>query len=229
MQTTLRPVLHAARDHIARFEDQVLAIESRPVHTRRIVFYGNSFFAFWDPHKMEQMLRGMDRLFPVTRNHGFGGATSAELLHYYPRLVRPYAPDALVFTEGANDFEQGYSPEEAFAHAQELFDRFSSDFPNSRLILLSALVSPLSHMVTWEGLGSIPDLADRYDALQRQYVQAHPQCRYIRVAPFFYREGQFGRADGFKDIFREDNVHLTDDGYDQMALWLGPQIQAALA
>ena len=43
-------------------------------------------------------------------NRAFGGSTAEEALYYYPRLVRPAAPRALLYYEGDNDIPMGYTP-----------------------------------------------------------------------------------------------------------------------
>ena len=41
-------------------------------------------------------------------NHGFGTSSADDLLYYYDRMVRPYAPRALVLATMGNDVGFGY-------------------------------------------------------------------------------------------------------------------------
>lgn len=197
---------------IQRFEEQVKEIEKREVFKNRILFYGNSYFAFWGTDGPEKMLEGISDIKPVTLNHGFGGATSAELLYYYDRLIKPYEPSTIIWTEGANDFGQGYTVSEALGYAERLFERARKDFEGIRLIFLTSIEVPKQTVQDIEK-------AREYSFRLFEYSKTHDKCTCIDLNPFFYRNGK-----EFDDIFREDNVHLTDKGYKKFEEFLKNKI-----
>lgn len=204
---------------INRFEDQVKDLEKDTVYTGRVLFYGNSNFAFWDNDKLEEMLSGMSTSKPVTINHGFGGATGAELLHYYPRLVKPYAPKAIVWCEGGNDFEQGFTLDEAFENAKKVFNKLKDDFSDVKIIMLSAAEAPkIIDFPEWI------QIKKGYDKRLSEYAINNSNCLYIDIVPFFYEVGQAGNMEKFRDIFRDDRIHLNDNGYKEFALYLKDKI-----
>lgn len=204
---------------INRFEEQVKNLEKNKVYKGKVLFYGNSYFAFWDNDKIEEMLSDVSVSKPVIINHGFGGATGAELLHYYPRLVKPYEPMALVWCEGANDFEQGFTSNEASGNAKNVFNKLKSDFPEVKIIILSAIEPPK--------LFDFPEriqMKREYDKKLIDYAINNTNCLYIDISPFFYELGQVGNYKKFRDIFRDDRVHLNDNGYKDFALYLKDEI-----
>ena len=90
-------------------EEAVRQREQEDAGTGGILLYGSSHFAVW---REEWLTRQMApyRLY----NRAFGGSTAEEALYYYPRLVRPAAPRALLYYEGDNDIPMGYTPGEVW-------------------------------------------------------------------------------------------------------------------
>jgi len=76
-------------------EKPVEELEAKPVEKGKILFYGHSLFTRWSNaygnRELSEDLRLKDGSLGCV-NHGFGGSTSEDLLYYYDRLVRPYAP-----------------------------------------------------------------------------------------------------------------------------------------
>ena len=197
------------RFDVRRYEEEVVILEQKEKSIGRILFYGNSYFAYWSDGDLEEAFSNIQKQKPVTINNGFGGSTSAELLYYYPRLVKPYAPSALVWCEGANDFWLGYTPAVAFQVAKEVFEKALMDLPDIVLILLSAIETPRAKECNEIGLNR------EYNQFLKEYAKDHENCFYIDIAPFFY-EG--GKVDGeFREIFRADMAHLTKQGYELCA------------
>jgi len=211
----------AAKENIRRLEEQVINLENKKASFGKVLFYGNSYFTLWENDKLEEMLSDLPISKPVTINHGFGGATSAELRYYYPRLVKPFKPKTLVWCEGANDFEQGYTPEEAIECAEYVFGHARHDFLDIKLILLTAIETPKTFQMDWI------QLKDKYDRMLAKYADQHSNCKCIDIRPFFYKDGVRDKRN-FKDIFREDDVHLNDKGYTEFAGFLKDRIMSFL-
>ena len=100
---------------VRRFDSRIERYEAVPVQTGKILFYGHSLFTRCshftrsvDNPKLVEEVRMKDGSQAIV-NHGFGTSSADDLLYYYPRLVRPYKPRALVLATEANDVGFGYS------------------------------------------------------------------------------------------------------------------------
>lgn len=160
-------------------------------------------------------------------NHGFGGCTAEELLYYYPRAVRPYAPKALIICIGWNDMAFGYSNNEIIAYISKIFDYARADFPGIRLGLCDA--RPL-----YKGVGNKQPYFDsvyEFNDMCRCYCEEHPDCIFIDHASgsMFFEDGCTGDYSKVKaDIYIEDKVHMTPDGYKQYAEFFKEKIKEIL-
>ena len=168
------------------------------------LFVGASSIRFW---------RSLKDDFPdrTVINRGFGGSTIWEVDHYFDRVVAPYQPEEIVFYAGENDLNAGRTPDEAYAdfvHFMRLKEKALGATP---VWFISAKPSKLrfDQLAKQTALNAkIRALADQRDDLA-----------YIDVVPAMQK------PDGTpKDIFVEDNLHMTPEGY---ALWT-PLVDAAL-
>jgi len=201
---------------LRRFENVVREYESKPVQKGRILFIGSSGFTRWsekyDRRPLEEDIRMKDGS-PAALNHGFGGSTAEEVLYYYDRLVRPYEPRALVLRAYPNDRFFGYSPAEIVYFYARIFAWARADFPGIRLYACDA--SP-----------NIKNIGDdcwlshvrQFNSLLRDYCAKHDDTTYVCHIDFpgyFVDPADVG--DYYKirqDIFIEDKMHFTQEGYD---------------
>lgn len=110
-----------------------------------ILFYGSSSFTRWKPYWKHRPLEEDIRMKDGSRaavNHGFGTSTSEELLYYYPRLVKPWNPRALVVYCHGNDLAAGYSAQEIMFLQSRLLEWARKDFPGIRFYLETGKPSP---------------------------------------------------------------------------------------
>ena len=140
--------------NLKSLEKEILAYESEPVETGKILFYGHSLFtrwgnAKWGYRRMDEDLRSKDGSLAVV-NHGFGTSTSEELLYYYPRMVRPWAPRALVlasFSKSGSLYDmRGFFPAEY--SAQTFVELFTDDvnglYPYKKWFMNTLYVASMS-------------------------------------------------------------------------------------
>ena len=202
---------------IHRFEDQIRAYEELPAETGKVLLYGSSFFAFWGYARAKKQCADATKGALQVVNHGFGGATVEELLYYYHRMVLPYAPKAIVFRTGFNDMPH-MSPEECMALTRRLFNWAKNDFPGIRLIAIKGFDNP----------SAVPENLTKlrkYNEMLDQLAEEDPQLVTVDLNPFFYASPEtMGTCRNFKDIFREDGLHLTDAGYEQLSAYLAPKL-----
>lgn len=121
----------------ARFEAEVAALVARPLPSEGVstLFLGSSSIRLWD----------VDGSFPDLHalNRGFGGATTADVLHHYERIVAGVQPDTVIVYVGENDIAAGASAEMAQADILALLTRLRADMPRARIAYLSMKPTPL--------------------------------------------------------------------------------------
>ncbi len=185
---------------IGRYEESVRALEAEAVPEGGVVLYGSSTVALWPRERLTEDLRPF-RVY----GRGFGGSTAEEALYYYPRLVRPCAPRALVWYEGDNDPCYGYSPQRSFALSERVFRIARADFAGLRLILIGVKYSR----------NQPADNAARraYNRLLRRYAAERGFARYIDL-PALVNTPDGAQREG---CFAEDGVHLTAAAYSLLA------------
>ena len=203
-----------------RFEEDIQRLESIPAEKGKILLYGSSFFAVWGTERAKRQWLENGALQVV--NHGFGGARGDELLHYYPRLVKPYRPAAIVFRTGLNDVFQGKSAVETMTETEELFAMAKRDFPDIKLI-------PILIFDTASATEAQMDEMREYNRLLQGYAQNQKNVYTIDLNPFFYQEEKdIGTCKNFRDVFKPDMLHLTDEGYVQLSQYLIPIVRKIL-
>jgi len=209
--------------NLARFEAEVQAYEAQPQEYGKIVFYGDSGFTRWSEkygnRPLEQDLPGKDGK-PAVLNRGIGGSTSDELLYYYPRVVRPCKPRALVYMTYANDFYHGYSAEDALDLQTRIFEYARRDMPGIRIYACDKrpIVKSLGELVPW---GAYIRRTLEFNELLADYCAKHEDVTLVRHidSPLFFHDPQdAGSYEKVRqDIFIEDQVHFNQKGYDLYA------------
>jgi len=170
------------------------------------LFVGSSTVRFWSTLKED---------FPdrTVINRGFGGSTVWEVDAYFDRVVTPYKPKEIVFYAGDNDLAANppRSPDTVYAdfvHFLSLKDKALGKTP---VYFISVKPSKLR----WE----IQDRMMAVNAKVKALADRRDDLAYIDIVPIMLK------PDGTpKDIFREDRLHMTPEGYQ---LW-APIVDAAL-
>ena len=214
-------------------EKEIVKYEQEPIQKGLVMFYGHSLFTRWGSPKwgyrrMDEDIRAKDGSLAVV-NHGFGTSTSEELLYYYPRMVRPWAPRALVIATYANDGMYGYSPEEVMINISKLCHWARTDFPGIKLYLVEDHPRPNGKGATIrDEWNNGKNKREKYHRLLRYYADSHEDTKIIELwnQPELFETpedvGDFHKVRD--DIFVEDKVHPNQAGYDI----LGPIFKKAL-
>lgn len=198
------------RVNLTRLEKEVIAYEQQPVETGKILFYGSSGFTRWKPDRWGH--RPLEEDISGAINHGFGSSTAEELLYYYPRLIKPWAPRALVVSIVHNDRGFDYSVDEIMTNLAKLFAYARTDFPGIRIYACDTR----------------PTLKFRTDAhvlyrnefhqMLQAYCDRHEDTTYvchIESPLWFENPADVGDYDKVReDIFVDDAVHFNQKGYD---------------
>jgi lysophospholipase L1-like esterase len=194
----------------ARFDEAIAAFETAdkvsPPPKCATLFVGSSTIRRW---------ASLTEDFPdrTVLNRGFGGSTVWEVDHYFSRVVAPYKPKEIVFYAGDNDL--GATPPRSpdtvyvdFVHFLAQKDTFLGKTP---VYFIAVKPSKLR----W----AMQDRMSAVNARVKALADKRDDLAYIDIVPIMLR------PDGTpKDIFVEDNLHMTPEGY---ALWT-PIVDAAL-
>ena len=191
--------------------------EQDAIQTGKILFYGDSGFTRWNSRYGNRNLEE-EFLLPdgssSVLNHGIGGSTFEELLYFYPRLVRPYAPRAMVIKSFGNDYGQGYSPEEMIFLFSRLLAYARADMPGIRFYVCDYKPSLKKPKDPVKQKAS----RDTFNRLLKEYCERHDDCTFVCLSeyPLFYNNPASAGSytDLREDLFIEDQVHFNQKGYD---------------
>ena len=157
-----------------------------------ILFVGSSSILFWPtatafPGK------------PII-NRGFGGSEISDVIHFYDRVIRPYAATRIFLYVGDNDIAHGKMADQVFEDYKELAGMVQSDFPNTELIFISIKPSK----ARWE---KWPIMVEA-NRMVKEYAEQDPRLGYADLAtPLLDDTGQP------RDVFVDDGLHLNEHGY----------------
>ena len=206
-------------------EEQILAYEREPVETGKILFYGHSLFTRWGSptwgyRRLDADIRMKDGSLACV-NHGFGSASSEEMLYYYDRMIRPWAPRALVLMSLYNDDVYGMSVEQTLANLQRICFWARTDFPGIRFYFVEAHPHPL---LIDTFLPGIPDSHNErlnrvkhYNEGLALYAHANEDAQVIRLwnrPELFETPEDTGNPHKFRKELFEDYIHYNQQGYD---------------
>lgn len=198
------------------YEKTIQAYEEQPIETGRILFYGSSGFTYWSQKSgmrpLEEDIRMKDGS-PAAVNHGFGGGVMEQGLYYYDRLVKPWAPRAIVLRFFPNDIIIGYSPMEIMYLISLFCNQARADFPDVKFYLCDAMPhKKFMDNAVWQRC------AKQYNQLLHNYCELNEDCTYVGQStwPGFYENpedaGDYSKVR--TDIWIEDEMHFTQAGYD---------------
>ena len=180
----------------ARFDHEIAAFadwdikNSFPMHAN--LFVGSSSIRFW---RTAEAFPGK----PVI-NRGFGGSEISDVIFYYDRIIKPYAPARIFFYAGDNDIEDDKTPEQVFEDYVELAGKVRAGLPDTELIFLSIKPSE----ARWDRWPKM----QQANQLIREFSARDPKLGYVDVASLLLN------ADGRpKDVYVLDGLHLNDEGY----------------
>ena len=202
---------------LTRFEDEIVEFEKQPVKKGLIMLYGSSNFTRWSEKygnvNAEDVLLGKDGRQAVV-NHGFGGATSEEMLYYYPRAVRPWAPRALVLSTYGNGMGKGYMPFEKMFIQARIMDYARREFSGIKFFLCNAAPDANSKNAKNQRKVAIAE----YNELCADYCRKHDDAYLVdrHGRPEIYDSpDHIGEYDHIRDeLFIEDKTHFTPEGYE---------------
>lgn len=191
-----------------RFEKEIenfeLSDNNNGFTTHGTLFVGSSSIRLW---------KNSTTLVPnsTSLNRGFGGATIAELNHYYPRIVQKYHPNNVIFYCGENDLAHNLaSVDSVFSDFQKFATRLKKDNPNVKLFYLSIKNSPsrMAYATKFEEMNSKVKNWGQNDS-NFIYIDFNTPLNNVHGLPD-------------SSLFRKDMLHLNDTGYAHWEKALSP-------
>lgn len=168
------------------------------------LFVGSSTVRFWSTLKEDFPTR-------TVINHGFGGSTVWEVNAYFDRIVTPYHPKEIVFYAGDNDLAAGRTPDEVYADIVQFLVLKDKSLGKTPVWFIAVKPSKLR----WEMRDKMGEVNTKVKAL----ADRRDDLAFVDIVPVMLKE------DGTpKDIFRDDRLHMTAEGYN---LWT-PIVNKAL-
>ena len=181
---------------IRRYEKAICELEAIPAPEGAVLLYGSSTIRLWPEERLRTDLAPYTIL-----ARGFGGSTAEEALFYYDRMVLPCRPKVLVWYEGDNDPNYGYSARRCMKLSERVFRRARVDLPGIRIVILGIKLS-----------GDHPEAdAVRRETtrLYRKYAASHADTFFVDTAGLVSTPS----GEPIPAYYREDRLHLSEDGY----------------
>lgn len=197
-------------DKFAKWDKEIAAIADRDAKETlalgTTVFVGSSSIRLWN----------LKQSFPDLKlvNHGFGGSTIADSVHFVEPLVLKLQPKTIVFYAGDNDIANGLSPQQVQTDFAAFVKAVREKLPESKIVYIPIKPSPARWKLyeqQREANGLIEEMAAK-DPQRLVYLDI--------VTPMLGDDGQ-----PRPELFQKDLLHLNDAGY---ALWnklLLPELQ----
>ena len=148
---------------------------------------------------------------------GFGGSNYYDLLHYADRVILAYQPRAVLLYEGDNDVAAGIPAAQIHETFLALITRLRGRLPALRVYVIGAKPS-IARWQKW------PQMVEA-NALIRSACEADPAMTYIDVSVGMLQQDGSPRP----EIFKQDNLHMNDAGYDAWAQAVAPVLLSAEA
>jgi esterase/lipase superfamily enzyme/lysophospholipase L1-like esterase len=159
-----------------------------------VLFYGSSSIRFWPDLRRDFPGR------PVL-NRGFGGASLADCVHFFDRLIVPYAPRVLVLYAGDNDLANGHKPQDVLHELTRFINLLSTTLPSTLLAVISIKPSPAES-------DKVADIIEA-NALIKGLLSETAKATYLDVFERMVREDGSFRP----ELFQDDGRHMAAAGY----------------
>ena len=173
-----------------------------------ILFVGSSSIRMWKTHESFPQL-------PVI-NRGFGGSHISDVIHFFDRVVAPYAPKLILLYAGDNDVA-GHKPATQVVRDYRRFVALVRETQPQVPIIFITIKPSGSRWSLW------PEM-NKANQMIKALSQKDPTLFFADLGTPLLK------ADGTPDdgLFRDDRLHLNAKGYQVWTRALGPVIAGAL-
>lgn len=161
--------------------------------SQAILFVGSSSIRLWQTAKYFSK-------YPVI-NRGFGGAHCSDVYSHYDVVIKPYQAKMIFIYCGDNDIDAGEDVDEVFTEVKKLLQRIGDDFPNSKVVFIG-IKSSESRRNKWEQMSQLNQKI-------ASYLSHKKGMDYLDLGKFLMDSNGRPKA----KYFREDKLHLSEEGY----------------
>lgn len=190
-----------------RYQQELDQLYAKPVTKGKVVFYGSSTFVKWENIQND--------IAYSLENHSFGGSTSDEALFHHQKLVVDYAPSAMVWYFGDNDFVCGYTVDEVEYLTHKTWQYVRSSLPNLPIVILATKVCPDRHQYA----DQIVELNSRL----KQFALSAPNFYFVDTFDICKPNGNYDLT-----MYLNDQLHFSQLAYDKIATRLNPLLKEIL-
>lgn len=180
-----------------RFDEEIAnytRLDQLKTISRPILFTGSSTIRMWTALP-EDFPR-----YPVL-NRGFGGSTTADLLFYYPELIKKYRASKIFIYEGDNDIAAGATVDTIIYHYILLLNKIRKEQRRCLVYVISPKPSPSR----WS-------LREKYEALNaklKSLTNNYKRVTFVDMwSPMLDGQGQ-----PQPELFLSDQLHMNRKGY----------------
>jgi len=196
-----------------RWESAIAAFEAAdrvsPPPQGEIVFVGSSSIVRWDTAASFPDLKIINR--------GFGGSELADAVRYADRIVIPYRPRLIVVYAGDNDIAGGRLSEQVVVEAERFVTKVRAALPDVRIVFIGLKPS----ILRWAQV----DRMRSVNAMLRAFCERDDRVAYLDVDGVMLGWDEKPR----RELFVEDGLHMSPEGYRLWTTLLRPLIAPAVA
>jgi lysophospholipase L1-like esterase len=195
---------------VDRWEKDIAAFEAAdkmsPAQKGGIVFVGSSTIRRWDTASYFPDLKIINR--------GFGGSEMSDATRYVDRIVTPYEPRLVVVYSGDNDISGGLTSEDVAIQFERFTRAVHAKLPQTRILLIAVKPS----LLRWTQI----DRMRMANTIMRAYCERDDRLAYIDFDTLMLGWDEKPR----RDLFVEDGLHLSPQGYQLWSAVLRPWLTA---
>jgi lysophospholipase L1-like esterase len=199
-----------AAQGIDRWEKDIAAFEAvdkmSPPQKGGIVFVGSSTIRRWDTASSFPDLKILNR--------GFGGSELADAVRYVDRIVTPYEPRLVVVYSGDNDIAAGQTSEDIAVQFERFTRAVHAKLPQTRILLIAVKPS----LLRWPQI----DRMRMANTIMRAYCERDDRLAFVDFDSLMLGWDEKPR----RELFVEDGLHLSPQGYQLWSTVLRPWLTA---
>ncbi len=205
-----QPAPRRVEGTVDRWEKDIAAFEAAdkmsPPQKGGIVFVGSSTIRRWDTASYFPDLKIINR--------GFGGSDMVDAVRYVDRIVIPYEPRLVVVYSGDNDISAGWTSEDVAIQFERFTRAVHAKLPQTRILLIAVKPS----LLRWTQI----DRMRMSNTIMRAYCERDDRLAFIDFDTLMLGWDEKPR----RELFVEDGLHLTAQGYQLWSTVLRPWLTA---
>jgi lysophospholipase L1-like esterase len=177
-------------EDVRKLEKEISTLQYQP----QLIFYGSSSIRLW-----ESLYEDFKMYSPL--NLGFGGSTLEACVYFFKRIMKSLSPNHLVIYAGDNDLGDGKTAVQVHGYFIELCKQIDERFGNLPTLYISIKPS----LSRWQ----INEEIKYANRLIEKTIRDKPNLYFVDV--YNKMIGKNGLP--VKDLYDEDGLHLSKEGY----------------